>query len=246
MSSTNREGFQSHGLKRAFPLVKTAKNRNITIDEMIQFKLFGFPVRIQWMFWILCAILGMGYLQQGGRYGFVMLLILTATVLVSILWHELGHALYRKKFGAPYSEITLWGMGGLCSGPGQFTRSESIMISAAGPIFNFILGGLVYLLKFTPLIEDPYVKGFFYIALFVNIVWGILNLLPILPMDGGRIFEAIMSDKNPRIVPWVGLILAVLIAVFGGLREWYFAMIMFGLMALENWKMIQMRQYRGF
>ena len=80
---------------------------------MIKFKLFGFPVRIQWMFWLLCAFLGMRYLQTGGRYGFVMLFILTGTVLVSILWHELGHALYRKKFGAPYSEITLWGMGGL-------------------------------------------------------------------------------------------------------------------------------------
>lgn len=213
---------------------------------MIQFKLFGFPVRIQWMFWLLCAFLGMGYLQTGGRFGFVMLFILTGTVLVSILWHELGHAFYRKKFGAPYSEITLWGMGGLCGGPGNFTKKESIMISFGGPLFNFVLGGLIFLLTFTPLIGNPYVAGFVGIGLTVNFVWGFLNLLPILPLDGGRIFEAIMSNKNPVIVPRVGFILAVMIAVLALLTTRIWATIIFALIAMENWKMIQARRYRGF
>ena len=105
---------------------------------------------------------------------------------------------------------------------------------------------LIYLINFTPFIGNRYVAGFVFIGLFVNIVWGFLNLLPILPLDGGRIFEVMMSSKNPGIVPWVGLILAVMIAVLGLVTNKFFATIMFSLMAMENWKMIQGPRHRGY
>lgn len=210
---------------------------------MVQFKLFGFPIRIHWLFWILCAFLAMGDLQEGGRYGLIMLIIWVGTILSSIMWHELGHAFFRKRYGAPYSEITLWGLGGLCSGPGGFTRHQSMMISFAGPLFNFILGtAIVLLANFFP-INSLYFERFVRIAIWVNFGWGILNLLPILPLDGGRIFQAFMANRAPRIVPMVGLVLSILFAAWALLafERYIFAAFLFGMMAWQNWQMMQGR-----
>ncbi len=213
---------------------------------MITFRLFGFPIRIQWMFWLLCVFLGIDALEIGGRYGFFMFLILTGTILVSIIWHELGHAFTRQRYGASYSEITLWGLGGYCAGPGHFSKAQHVKISAAGPVFNFLLGGLIALLLFSPAIENPYVAGFVGFGLWVNFGWGLFNLFPILPLDGGRILANLLPDRHMPIVPWIGLVLAGMMSLLGFLSGRFFLAILFGLIAFENWKMVQNRRYRGF
>jgi len=209
---------------------------------MLTFRLLGFPVRIEVMFWILCVVLGMPFLQQDGPKGLGRFAIMTAVVIGSILWHELGHAWARKRSGAPYSEITLYGFGGLCSGPGpsgrgRFTRTESIFIAAAGPLASIVLGGLTWLLVLTPGIADEWLGFFVAQMLWVNIGWAILNLLPILPLDGGHIFAGIVGPKSASIVPKVGFVLAILMAVAGLLvRGSIYTAVMFGLLAHSNWQ----------
>ncbi|MDF1815169.1 MAG: M50 family metallopeptidase, partial [Verrucomicrobiales bacterium] len=162
---------------------------------MIRFKLFGYPVTIQWMFWLMCAILGLNALSTPGQAGIIMLAILVGVVLVSILWHELGHALARKKVGSPYSEIVLHGFGGYCTGPGNFTRNQHIFVAFAGPLASFVLGGLVVLLAQSPVGGGMWVQYLIGQALWVNFGWGLMNLLPIYPLDGGQMFSAFMANK---------------------------------------------------
>jgi len=209
---------------------------------MLTFRLFGYPVRIEWMFWVLCLFLGMGYLQVEGPEGLQKFLIVTAVVFGSILWHELGHAWARKRCGEPYSEITLWGFGGLCGGPGYFTRWESVFIAAMGPAASLLLGGLTWLLVFTPGIGQEWVAFFVGQMLWVNIGWAILNLLPILPLDGGRIFEGLVPPRHAALVPKVGFVTALgMVAVGVFLFQSLFTAIMFGLLAHSNWQRIQGR-----
>lgn len=212
--------------------------------SMLNFRLFGFPVRVQWIFWILCLVLGMQYLQSGGPDGVIKALIVAAVVFGSILWHELGHAWARKRSGAPYSEIMLHGFGGVCSGPGSFTRGQSIFIAAAGPAASLGLGLLILLI--TPMTmanTGPFFQVFAFWMLWVNIGWAILNLLPIFPLDGGQIFAGLAGPKNYRLVLWTGLILAVALALFGFfVGKQIFMAVLFGLLAFGNWQRLQGQQ----
>lgn len=206
---------------------------------MLSFRLFGFPVRIEWMFWLLCILLGMPFLQQDGPAGLGRFALMTAVVLGSILWHELGHAWARQRFRAAWSEILLYGFGGLCSGPGRFTRRESVMIAAAGPAASLILGGATRLIVYTPGIQDPWVSFFVVQMLWVNIGWAIFNLLPILPLDGGQIFDGLVPDRHRSLVPKAGFVLALIVAVLGLLSGSFFMAAMFGLLAHGNWQRIK-------
>ncbi len=204
---------------------------------MLSFRLFGFPVRIEWMFWILCVFLGMEFLQQEGPEGLGKFLLMTGVVLGSILWHELGHAFARKRCGAPRSEIILYGFGGLCGGPGHFTRGESVAIAAAGPAASLLLGGATWLLVFSPGMANDWLRFFVGQMLWVNVGWAILNLLPILPLDGGRIFEGLVPSRHGRLVPRVGFVLALVMAAWGFFAYGsLFMAVMFGLLAHGNWQ----------
>lgn len=210
---------------------------------MLSFRLFGFPVRVQWIFWVLCLILGMNYLQSGGPDGVIKALIVAAIVFGSILWHELGHAWARKKSGAPYSEIMLHGFGGVCSGPGSFTRGQSIFIAAAGPASSLALGFITFLAVIAAGDAAPWMQFFAGWMLWVNIGWAILNLLPIFPLDGGQIFAGIAGPRNLKLVLWVGLILSTTLAVAGLLvTKQFFMAILFGMLAFGNWQRLQGKQ----
>ncbi|MDF2376249.1 MAG: site-2 protease family protein [Verrucomicrobiales bacterium] len=210
---------------------------------MLSFRLFGFPVRVQWIFWVLCLILGMNYLQSGGPDGVIKALIVAAIVFGSILWHELGHAWARKKSGAPYSEIMLHGFGGVCSGPGSFTRGQSIFIAAAGPASSLALGFITFLAVIAAGDAAPWMQFFAGWMLWVNIGWAILNLLPIFPLDGGQIFAGIAGPRNLKLVLWVGLILSATLAVAGLLvTKQFFMAILFGMLAFGNWQRLQGKQ----
>jgi stage IV sporulation protein FB len=192
-------------------------------------------VRVHWMFWLTGLIFGsMGAEDRGIRPVIIWVLV----VFVSVLIHELGHALVIRALGAePW--ITLYGMGGLTAHSGRRFRPQmQILVSAAGPAAGFLLAALtVLLIKATG--QDvqfvfgwPYLiawrfRGFTNMAvaefchdmLYVNIWWGILNLLPILPLDGGHITQEVLNICHPRgalqITLWTSVIVATAMAVAG-------------------------------
>jgi len=206
---------------------------------MVAFRLFNIPIRIQGMFWLLCLFIGMRYLQEGGGKGIGMFLIFGGSLFVTILWHELGHAWARKSNGAPYSEIVLHGFGGYCTGPGSFSRAQSIFISAAGPLANLVLAAAAWVVLQAPGIGGFWLNFAMSTLIMINLFLGILNLLPIFPMDGGQILASVLGPQRRRNVYMIGLVLGAIIALFSLTNRNIFGAVIFGMLAYQNWKGLQ-------
>ncbi len=164
----------------------------------VRFQLFGIPIRIHPVFWLSSAILVWG---DGNRMDLVFIGILC--VLISILVHELGHALMSRRYGYP-SEIVLYFFGGYAT-TSHFSTWKRIAVTAAGPGAGLVLFYLVYgvftvLERQAPQILLEY-DAIFYairIMLFANLVWNIMNLVPCLPLDGGQIMQALVFRYGGR------------------------------------------------
>ena len=211
---------------------------------MLRFQIFGFPVSVHWMFWLITALLG-GADRASSPTGLKLLLIWVAAVFVSILWHELGHTFMMRRFGERRAEIHLYGGGGLAIGSGFRTRREQILISAAGPAAGLALGFVVFLVgrAFPPM--SIYTDTALSYLLFINIFWSLVNLLPIIPLDGGRISEAVLAGKG-RLALQISLVCAVAVALYAYTR-WgsLFTALMFAVMAMDNWRVLNGRPASG-
>lgn len=219
----------------------------------MQFSLAGIPVRISMWFWIMGAILGYGALRAGVPFLLAWLLVL----LVSILVHEMGHALTARWFGYTPS-ILLYHFGGLAyyQPNRQHTRIKSIVITLAGPFAGFALYGLTRLfiafglswLMQVPETFRPLISFILIQLLYINLWWGLVNLLPVLPLDGGRISQELCSAVSPfkgvLYAAWIGVIAAGLTAAwFVSQKDGYPAM-MFALLAASNFSTI--REWRSY
>lgn len=170
----------------------------------LHFRVLGIPVRVHPAFFVLSAIIGFspGWAAQLQVNQLVLIGLCTLIIFVSILIHELGHALLARYFGWP-PHIVLYHMGGLAIYSPSYghTPTRSVLISLAGPGAQFVLYGLTYgveyLLKQKGVSITPIL---FYIILqmkFVNLWWPVLNLLPIYPLDGGKIAEQVCRRIDP-------------------------------------------------
>jgi Zn-dependent protease len=153
----------------------------------LRFRLLGFPVRVHPWFWLLTVLInGDSLLRIGPEY----ILMWVAVVFVSILVHELGHALAFRRFGAD-AEIVLYAFGGLAISRTTVSgRWRRIAVALAGPFAGFALWGVLYGTNAAfgwARANGPEV-AFLYIQLvFVNLYWGLLNLVPVFPLDGGQV-----------------------------------------------------------
>ena len=148
-------------------------------------------------------------------------LLMAPILFVSILVHELGHALAIDRFGYGKSTVLLWGMGGLCIGRGARSAKHGLLISLAGPAAGLVIGlpalALYLGLDFDIIgieIGRTLMKALWF-TVWVNVGWSLLNLLPIFPLDGGQALMNVlrMRGKSPiaatRRAGLVGLIVLV-------------------------------------
>jgi Zn-dependent protease len=195
---------------------------------MWRFRLFGIPVRVEPWFWLIGLILGASRLDSNLKIGTTLLIIWMVIWFVSILIHELGHAFFQRRFrGRP--EIVLHGCGGVAIGNGFFNRWESLIISAAGPVVQITAGVLAWwaldaLEPSSPagasgLPESPRAPGRIYLAHallsfgWISVVWGLFNLLPVIPLDGGHVFDALTGGKT-RLVAGVGMVAGAAVTIY--------------------------------
>ncbi len=183
-------------------------------------KPFGIPVYISPYWLIFAAVLVFMYATSvevnltkvSDRY-----IVATAFVLllyVSVLVHELAHCVVARAFGLPVRRVLLYPLGGYSEieqEPG--TPAREALISGAGPAISLVLAGIGYALAqvvATGLLHQVIAQLFF-----ANLIVGIFNLLPGLPLDGGRIFRAGVWKITGRpltatiAAAWAGRVLAI-------------------------------------
>ncbi len=206
---------------------------------MWRFKLFGFPVAVHWTFWLVAALLGSGFVGDSAQMRFV-LVVWVAMVFLSIMVHELGHAFMMRRQGDRSVHIVLHSMGGYAQGTAWRSGREQVLVSAAGPVAQMALGALAWLLLklgLVPVSFYPVVA--LNLLIWVSFVWAIFNLLPIIPMDGGRIMEALVGARSSHLPLRISLVCASAIALWQLSEGRLFNALMVGSMAVENFRALK-------
>ncbi len=204
----------------------------------LTFFLWGIPVTIHPISWVMLLILGGGLGVDSGQQLASVLLFVVAAMLC-LLVHEMGHALTGRKLTGCQPAISIAGLGGSTFTPRlPRTRSGYFLLVFAGPLASLLLGvvagaffglqigsvtdGIFFALTY-PLPIEPgigllltvqqadinHLLLLFYLHLFgVCVWWTIFNLLPIFPLDGGKLLGTLLNNDRTACV--VGM-------VFGGL-----------------------------
>ncbi|MBM3835303.1 MAG: hypothetical protein FJ403_18920 [Verrucomicrobia bacterium] len=202
---------------------------------MLRFSLFRIPVVVDWWFWLSCVLLGGGVTAQD-RDDWINVGIWTAVVFVSIMVHELGHAFAGRRFDADPA-IRLHGFGGTTYLPGgRFSRGQSILVSAAGPLAGLALGGLILGADQVLDGEPRFLRIAMLQGLYVNFVWTFINLLPIQPLDGGQILRELLGPRRIQITSWIGFVLAVLLCLWALSTQRIFSAFMLAMLAYYNFR----------
>lgn len=196
-------------------------------------------ITIHPVFWMLAGLIG--WLSSGTIAG---TLIWMAVVFFSVLIHEYGHALTALAFGQN-ARIELMGLGGLTYRSGKKLKFwQEFLVVLNGPIAGFLLflaaSLLLQVLKGQP--DNPWYYAI-KITAFANLFWTIVNLLPVYPLDGGRLFtiilESLFGIKGMKISYFLSILFAVVISLGFFLVRQIFAGAIFMLLAFEsyrNWK----------
>src|SRR5262249_27052134 len=118
----------------------------------------------------------------------------TIIVFFSVMVHELGHALVARAFGARPS-ITLHALGGLTFMDKQFSRPRSVLVSLSGPFAGFAFGAIVLAATYRLPLNDG--QAFIVrMILEVNFGWGLINLIPVVPFDGGHVLSSALGPRR--------------------------------------------------
>jgi Zn-dependent protease len=239
----------------------------------IHFRLAGIPIRVHPFFWLVTLVMGLG---GSGDTRPEELLTWILVVFISVVVHELGHAFLQRRFGGrPW--ITLHGIGGMASCDDCDDRPRSqILIALAGPAAGFLLAAMVFVvirltgraggwtvssIRPAGFIDYPLLGGLLFFEpfgstiannfilnmLWVNIVWGLVNLLPVYPLDGGRVAREVLTLRHPRRgIIWsyqLSMAAGAAMAVYG-LFAWQslFVAVMFGYLAYSSYQALQAYQ----
>jgi len=250
----------------------------------IHFQVLGFPTRVTWSFWVAAVVLGWsacnGWDQEFISVGIdspgapILLIIWSAAIFVSILVHELGHAIAMRYYGIR-SRMILYHFGGLAVGSSfgawngarrsSLNARDSLLIAAAGPAAQLALAGFVYaigrylgismeldwLLQDYFSIQPPKVQppssastyAMFNSLATPSVLWALLNLLPILPMDGGNIMLNTLvlskSSDPQRNAHLTSIFVAALVAIYCFQNGDSMLTMMCVLFAAINWQQLQ-------
>lgn len=205
----------------------------------MRFSIFRIPVRVEPVFFLIAALLAASRLAEPW-----FLASWVAVVFGSVLLHEIGHAIAFRHYGRE-PDIRLHSMGGHTSAVAGLNPKQDVVVSVAGPLFGLAAGGLVYAAGF--FFPGLYATPFFGVVLrdllWVNVGWSLINLLPILPLDGGHVLIAGLRRADPmnaqRRAYQVSMIVAGVAAVAALVSGMLFAALLGALFAANNYRAYQ-------
>jgi stage IV sporulation protein FB len=177
--------------------------------------LFGIPIRLH-VSMAIVPFFAFSSVGSGDPLGLALALGLTALLFASVVAHELGHALAARRFGVRTEDIVLLPIGGMARIVNLPARpSHEIAIAAAGPLVSIGIGAAAYILLLVPsLFMSPLAVAAAGAFIEMNVVLGVFNLVPALPMDGGRVLRGVLALKRDhltatRIAARIGRAIAV-------------------------------------
>lgn len=233
----------------------------------LRFSIAGIPVRVHPLFWLIALVFGSSSSSITGILTWII------AMFIAILIHELGHAFAMRTFGQG-SSIVLHFAGGLTvpetiAWGGRYasialTPNQQAFISLAGPLAGFFLAGTLtalaavlgaaivpnFIFGFIPFpiivlpIGGDFLNSLFMDLMWISIFWGIINLMPVQPLDGGSIARQILIQTDPydghRKALWLSVASGAIVAVLGlvVMRSTYMA-ILFGLLAFQSYQTLR-------
>jgi stage IV sporulation protein FB len=209
---------------------------------MIQFSIFGIPVAVQPFFWVTMALIG-GALNANTPEALLKLALFILAGFISIMVHELGHALTIKHYKLPTS-ITLQAFGGYATYPsGRLSRPQNFLVTAAGPAAQLVLALVAYVLL-NRLPPNDGIDKFLESLMLISLLWAVLNLLPVLPMDGGQLVNAVLGPARIRITLWITIVTGVLVGLLALKIGMFFLAIILGMFAFQAGQALRATRWR--
>jgi Zn-dependent protease len=204
--------------------------------SLASFRLFGFPVHVDLTF-----VLAVGVFGWTPGVTLPRIVIWVGLAFLAVLFHELGHAFAARRIGArPAIALVMFGGVTTYEPPRQLSRLTSLGISLAGPAVGLVIGGLLVLFSRSFELE-PYGLPDYALqtALFTTIGWSVLNLLPVVPLDGGQAMRELLPGEPPvraRRASVISIVLAVGLAVLILTTNWFgpFALVLVAFFVLAN------------
>ncbi len=186
-------------------------------------------VTIEPWFWFLAALFGFQAPSTSVAISWFMI------VFFAVLTHELGHALAAVAFGSKAS-IRLHAFGGVTFAEKRLSDRRDVLMSLGGPLAGFLAGGIALAPGF---LAEGYstfwseVLGSFGVG---SVLWALINLIPTLPLDGGKVLFGLLGTQRERLGMLISGIIAVFAVVGAALYGWVVVSVLFGLLAIRNFK----------
>jgi stage IV sporulation protein FB len=201
------------------------------------------PISIHPLFWLIAFFIG--WMWTSTLTG---ALICVAVILFSVLFHEFGHAITAMLFGQK-TRIELAAFGGFTYREGRKLKLwEEFLVVLNGPIAGFLLFLIAYTVYRNMEIESQSVLFLIKFAFVANLFWTVINLVPVLPLDGGHllsiILEGIFGFKGVKIAIICGLVIAVSISIFFFVAGMFLIGALFLILTFESFR--SLRYYKIF
>jgi Zn-dependent protease len=154
-------------------------------------RLFGTDIRATGGFFLLMGLYffmyGADRVAEAGMFCFA--------IVISLLVHEFGHVLAVRLQLRSDSVVILWGLGGLCMHERASKPRQQLIISLMGPAFSALLGAITIPLFLWVPMPHPVIADLVWALVWINVIWLGLNLIPVLPLDGGRALESALAMR---------------------------------------------------
>jgi Zn-dependent protease len=195
-------------------------------------RIAGVEVRLHWTWWLAAALITITLATTvfpdavGGLSDLAYLVMGLVTALLffaSLLLHELGHAIVARRDGIATRGITLWALGGVAWSAARFPRpGVEARVALAGPAVSAVLGGVLVGAGLIDGLPDSVAAVLLWLG-WTNLLLLAFNLIPALPLDGGRVLRALLWRlrgnllAGTRAAARVSRVLAVAMMAFGAL-----------------------------
>lgn len=199
------------------------------------------PISIHPLFWLLAALIG--WLSSYSLSGTFIAMVV---ILFSVLFHEFGHALTACLFKQK-ARIELAAFGGFTYRQGAKLKLwEEFFVVANGPLAGFFLFVVAWLVLNNATLTNPSLAFLVKFTAMVNLFWTVVNLVPVLPLDGGHllsiVLEGIFGFKGIKMAIYIGLAIAIAVSILFFVLGAFLVGALFLILAFEG--MRSLRYYK--